>query len=73
MKHTLTLFCLALSAVALDASAANTDPFDFDYEIAGNVLERPALVFNDGDATYIQPRAGQNLKVDCGLLVCTES
>jgi len=66
MKHTLTLFCLALSAVALDASAANTDPFDFDYEIAGNVLERPALVFNDGTDTYLQPRVGQNLKVDGG-------
>jgi len=66
MKHTLTLICLALAAVIFNASAASTDPFDFDYEIAGNVLERPALVFNDGTDTYLQPRVGQNLKVDGG-------
>lgn len=64
MKH--KLLTLALAATALHATAASTDPFDFDYEITGNVLERPALVFNDGDATYVQPRAGQDLKVDGG-------
>ncbi|CAN7794341.1 hypothetical protein LJR034_003941 [Caballeronia sp. LjRoot34] len=64
MKH--TLLTLALAATALHATAASTDPFDFDYEITGNVLERPALVFNDGDATYVQPRAGQDLKVEGG-------
>jgi len=64
MKHTLLTFTLA--ATALHAMAASTDPFDFDYEITGNVLERPALVFNDGDATYVQPRAGQDLKVEGG-------
>ena len=64
MKH--TLLTLAMAAIALHASAASTDPFDFDYEITGNVLERPALVFNDGDATYVQPRAGQDLKVEGG-------
>ncbi|WP_277183529.1 hypothetical protein, partial [Caballeronia sp. BR00000012568055] len=52
--------------MTLDASAAGTDPLDFDYEIAGNVLERPALVFNDGSDTYFQPRAGQSIKVDGG-------
>lgn len=41
------------------SQAANTDPFDFDYEIAGGIAERPALIFNDGSKTYIQPRAGQ--------------
>ncbi|WP_213766511.1 hypothetical protein [Caballeronia sp. dw_19] len=64
MKH--TFLTLALAATALHATAASTDPFDFDYEITGNVLERPALVFNDGDATYLQPRAGQDLKVEGG-------
>ncbi|MEZ2354172.1 TrbG/VirB9 family P-type conjugative transfer protein [Caballeronia sp. RCC_10] len=66
MKHTLCLFTLALAAVTLNAVAAGTDPLDFDYEIAGNVLERPALVFNDGSDTYFQPRAGQSLRVDGG-------
>lgn len=61
-----TLLTLAMAATALHALAASTDPFDFDYEITGNVLERPALVFNDGDATYVQPRAGQDLKVEGG-------
>jgi hypothetical protein len=66
MKHSLTLLTLALAAATFTAKAANTDPFDFDYEIAGNVLERPALVFNDGSDTYLQPRAGQVLRVDGG-------
>ena len=48
MKQTLSLLTLALAAITLNAAAAGTDPLDFDYEIAGNVLERPALVFNDG-------------------------
>ncbi|MDR5826002.1 hypothetical protein [Caballeronia sp. LZ043] len=66
MKHTLSLLTLALAAISLNAAAAGTDPLDFDYEIAGNVLERPALVFNDGSDTYFQPRAGQALRVDGG-------
>ncbi|SAL49125.1 hypothetical protein AWB68_02431 [Caballeronia choica] len=64
MKHTLTL--TALAAVSLSALAASTDPLDFDYQISGNMAERPALVFNDGSSTYVQPRAGQNLKVEGG-------
>jgi hypothetical protein len=66
MKHTLSFLTLAFAAVTLNAAAAGTDPLDFDYEIAGNVLERPALVFNDGSDTYFQPRAGQSLRVDGG-------
>jgi hypothetical protein len=66
MKHTLTLISLALLLASTDAAIAGTEPFDFDYEIAGNVLERPALVFNDGSATYFQPRAGQILHVEGG-------
>ncbi|ADG20625.1 TrbG/VirB9 family P-type conjugative transfer protein [Paraburkholderia atlantica] len=54
----IALACLALFG-AITAHAANTDPFDFDYEIAGGIAERPALIFNDGSKTYIQPRAGQ--------------
>ncbi|CAB3808216.1 hypothetical protein LMG28614_06756 [Paraburkholderia ultramafica] len=64
MKHTLTI--IALAVISLPASAASTDPLDFDYQINGNVGERPALVFNDGTDTYFQPRAGQALKVDGG-------
>lgn len=66
MKQTLSLLTWALAAITLNAAAADTDPLDFDYEIAGNVLERPALVFNDGSDTYFQPRAGQALRVDGG-------
>ncbi|MFM0513887.1 TrbG/VirB9 family P-type conjugative transfer protein [Paraburkholderia sp. RL17-373-BIF-A] len=64
MKQTLTL--IALSVLSLSAWAASTDPLDFDYQVNGNMTERPALIFNDGTDTYLQPRAGQNLKVDGG-------
>ncbi|SAK99948.1 hypothetical protein AWB78_05858 [Caballeronia calidae] len=30
------------------------DPLDFDYQITGNVLECPALAFNDGSDTYFR-------------------
>ena len=62
-RRLLTLATLCAIGVAQLASAANTDPFDFDYEIAGGIAERPALVFNDGSKTYIQPRAGQTISV----------
>ncbi|MGF6997356.1 TrbG/VirB9 family P-type conjugative transfer protein [Paraburkholderia sp. GAS32] len=61
MKHAVSriVFACATLSVVLASHAANTDPFDFDYEIAGGIAERPALIFNDGSKTYIQPRAGQ--------------
>ncbi|MDQ7979848.1 hypothetical protein QYH69_21650 [Paraburkholderia sp. SARCC-3016] len=61
MKHTVSRIALACLALlnAMAAHAANTDPFDFDYEISGGIAERPALIFNDGSKTYIQPRADQ--------------
>lgn len=67
MKHTIKLLACAASAiVCAAASAANTDPFDFDYDILGGIPERPALIFNDGEKTYIQPRAGQVIVADGG-------
>ncbi|MBN3835184.1 TrbG/VirB9 family P-type conjugative transfer protein [Burkholderia sp. Ac-20344] len=67
MKHTTkTLACAALAIVCGAASAANTDPFDFDYDILGGISERPALIFNDGEKTYIQPRAGQVIVAEGG-------
>lgn len=66
MKHsvfTLAVLCLLTAA---RVSVAGTDPFDFDYEIAGGIAERPALIFNDGAKTYIQPRAGQSITVAGG-------
>ncbi|WP_333997487.1 TrbG/VirB9 family P-type conjugative transfer protein [Burkholderia gladioli] len=60
------LACAASAVVCASASAANTDPFDFDYEILGGISERPALIFNDGEKTYIQPRAGQVIVADGG-------
>jgi hypothetical protein len=62
-RRLLTLATLCAFGVSHLATAANTDPFDFDYEIAGGIAERPALVFNDGSKTYIQPRAGQVITV----------
>ncbi|WP_176060357.1 hypothetical protein [Paraburkholderia sp. BCC1876] len=57
--------CVCL-LVGQSVRAANTDPFDFDYEIMGGITERPALIFNDGSKTYIQPRAGQVITADGG-------
>ena len=61
MKRTMSriaIACIALLNAAV-SHATSTDPFDFDYEISGGIVERPALIFNDGSKTYIQPRAGQ--------------
>ncbi|CAG4914315.1 TrbG/VirB9 family P-type conjugative transfer protein [Paraburkholderia gardini] len=61
----IALACIVLLN-AIACHAANTDPFDFDYEIDGGIAERPALIFNDGTKTYIQPRAGQVITADGG-------
>jgi hypothetical protein len=67
VKYTIKfLACAASAIVCAAASAANTDPFDFDYDILGGISERPALIFNDGEKTYIQPRAGQVIVADGG-------
>ncbi|MBN3785709.1 hypothetical protein [Burkholderia sp. Ac-20353] len=68
MKRALTQLACVCAALIGSASthAANTDPFDFDYEILGGIAERPALIFNDGAKTYIQPRAGQVITADGG-------
>jgi hypothetical protein len=56
---------LLYTAVALlisgPLSAAPTDPFDFDYQVVARASDRPAMIFNDGSSTYIQPRAGQQI------------
>lgn len=61
------IFGISLACVALVTAvvhAASTDPFDFEYEIEGGLAERPALIFNDGSKTYLQPRAGQIITAD---------
>ncbi|GLC91964.1 hypothetical protein Tamer19_13720 [Cupriavidus sp. TA19] len=59
---------LLISVLALAASgaavAADTDPLDFDYQVVARAIDRPALIFNDGLSTYIQPRAGQAVSAD---------
>lgn len=62
MIRSLILGTLALAASG-HASATNTDPLDFDYQVVARASERPALVFNDGLSTYIQPRSGQAVHV----------
>jgi len=59
----------AIAAAALlllvgSAFAAETDPLDFDYQVGGRAIDRPAMIFNDGTSTYIQPRAGQAIDLD---------
>lgn len=54
----------ALALMALPAVAADTDPLDFDYQVVARAADRPAMVFNDGAATYIQPRFGQKIDAD---------
>jgi len=59
---------LLISVLALAASgaavAADTDPLDFDYQVVARASDRPALIFNDGMSTYIQPRRGQAVSAD---------
>lgn len=57
----ISVLTLAASGVAF---AADTDPFDFDYQVIARAIDRPALIFNDGVVTYIQPRAGQVVSAD---------
>lgn len=54
----------ALALIALPATAADTDPLDFDYQVVARAADRPAMVFNDGLSTYIQPRHGQIVLAD---------
>lgn len=54
----------AFALVAVCAHAADTDPLDFDYQVVARVADRPAMVFNDGLSTYIQPRHGQVVQAD---------
>lgn len=54
----------AFALVAVCAHAAETDPLDFDYQVVARAADRPAMVFNDGLSTYIQPRHGQVVQAD---------
>lgn len=54
----------AFALVAAHAHAADTDPLDFDYQVVARAADRPAMVFNDGLSTYIQPRFGQIVQAD---------
>lgn len=54
----------AFTLVAAYAHAADTDPLDFDYQVVARAVDRPAMVFNDGQSTYIQPRHGQLVQAD---------
>ncbi|RZT35412.1 pilus assembly protein PilL [Cupriavidus agavae] len=58
------LILSALALVATHAVAADTDPLDFDYQVVARAADRPAMVFNDGLSTYIQPRFGQVVQAD---------
>ena len=54
-KTTGVALAIALAATSAVASTSGTDPLDFSYQIAGGAKVRPALVFNDGIDTFIQP------------------
>ncbi|MBB6592743.1 pilus assembly protein PilL [Ralstonia solanacearum] len=55
-----------LPVLSAQAFAADTDPLDFDYQVVAPSTARPAMIFNDGSSTYIQPRAGQTVVADNG-------
>ncbi len=55
-----------LPVLSAQAFAADTDPLDFDYQVVAPTTARPAMIFNDGSSTYIQPRAGQTVVADNG-------
>ena len=57
---------LLLPVLSVHAFAADTDPLDFDYQVVAPSTARPAMIFNDGSSTYIQPRAGQTIVADNG-------
>jgi len=57
---------LLLPVLSVQAFAADTDPLDFDYQVVAPSTARPAMIFNDGSSTYIQPRAGQTIVADNG-------
>lgn len=58
------LLISVLALIAAPAIAADTDPLDFDYQVVARAADRPAMVFNDGLSTYIQPRFGQSVLAD---------
>nr|WP_315597969.1 pilus assembly protein PilL [uncultured Cupriavidus sp.] len=58
------LLISVLALIAAPAIAADTDPLDFDYQVVARAADRPAMVFNDGLSTYIQPRFGQSVQAD---------
>ncbi|KAI3602983.1 putative PilL-like protein (plasmid) [Cupriavidus necator H850] len=66
MIRPLILSTLVLTASA-NAVAADTDPLDFDYQVIARAVDRPALIFNDGLSTYIQPRPGQAVQAEGAL------
>ncbi|AOY97707.1 pilus assembly protein PilL (plasmid) [Cupriavidus sp. USMAA2-4] len=60
------LLAAAVLLAAGPAVAAETDPLDFDYLVVARAADRPAMVFNDGASTYIQPRFGQRVEAEGG-------
>jgi hypothetical protein len=67
LKRLARYVSIALASLAVSTvHAANTDPFDFDYEIIGANTDRPDMVFNDGSNTYIQHRPGQEISASGG-------
>ena len=58
------LLLSVMALIAAPAIAADTDPLDFDYQVVARAADRPAMVFNDGLSTYIQPRFGQSVQAD---------
>ncbi|GJG97757.1 pilus assembly protein PilL [Cupriavidus pauculus] len=61
------LSAMALAAIGAawgPAHAADTDPLDFEYRVIASAANRPAIVFNDGQWTYLQHRPGQVIRAD---------
>ncbi|TXF11591.1 hypothetical protein [Pelomicrobium methylotrophicum] len=63
MRRTILSSVVTAALGCAPAISAAQAPFDFDYVASGPTGARPALVFNDGKHTWIQPVAGKEMEV----------
>lgn len=63
MKRTILSSFVAAALGCASAGAEAQTPLDFDYVASGPAGARPALVFNDGKDTWIQPGSGREIEV----------
>lgn len=55
------LLCFAASGITSSSERSPIDRFSFDYAMSGDLKARPLQVFDDGNKTYLQYRANQDI------------